>query len=131
MDPNVMAILEKAKATAIYAAEQAGKAAGVASKKASDVATLTRQNLQIFDLNSDIDSIYKEIGKIVYLAHTGDVQPSNQLEDLLVQIDEKLAKVAEIKESLNKAKVSHECPNCGVEADREALFCSNCGRRLK
>ena len=59
MDPNVKAILERAKATATAAAEKAGKMADVATRKAGDMATMTKLNLQIFDMNTEIDAVYK------------------------------------------------------------------------
>ena len=91
MDPNVKLILERAKATATYAAEKAGKMADAATKKAGDMAALTKLNLQIFDLNTDIDGLYKDLGRIVYLAHVGDESFVADLDDKFAQIDEKLA----------------------------------------
>lgn len=130
MDPNVKTILEKAKATASYAAEKAGKMADVATKKAGDMATLTKLNLQIFDLNTDIDVVYKEIGKIVYQAHMGDDSQMPELDDKFAQIDEKLAKVAEIREVISSSKTTVQCPGCGKECSRDDVFCSKCGHKL-
>lgn len=123
-------IIERAKATATYAAEKAGRMADAATKKAGDMAMLTKLNLQIFDLNTDVDGIYKEIGKIVYIAHTGDDSATADMDDLLAQIDEKLAKVAELRETIITSKTTVECPECGKECGKEDLFCSRCGHNL-
>ena len=130
MDPDVKTILERARATATYAAGQAGKAAGAATKKAGDIAMLTKLNLQIFDLNTDIDAVYKEIGRIVYLVHAGEETQEAELDDKFAQIDEKLAKVAELKETINSSKATVTCPVCGKECGRDAFYCSQCGHKL-
>ncbi len=130
MDPDVKTLIERAKATATYAAGQAGKAAGAATRKAGDVAMLTKLNLQIFDLNTDIDAVYREIGRLVYLTHAGEEIDDNELNDKLAQIDEKLAKVAELKEVVSSSRATAVCPVCGKECGRDDVFCSRCGHKL-
>ena len=130
MDPNVKLILERVKATAIYAAEKAGKMADAATKKAGDMAALTKLNLQIFDLNTDIDGLYKDLGRIVYLAHVGDESFVADLDDKFAQIDEKLAKIAELREAIADTKTTVVCPGCGKECSKGDEFCSKCGHKL-
>ena len=130
MDSNVKMILERAKATATYAAEKAGKMADAATRKAGDMAQMTMLNLQIFDLNTDIDGVYKEIGKIVYMVHAGVDMNDGELDDLFAQVDEKLATVAEIKETIAAGKTVSVCPECGKECGKSDLFCSRCGHKL-
>jgi len=130
MDPNVKAILERAKATATAAAEKAGKMADVATRKAGDMATMTKLNLQIFDLNTEIDAVYKEIGKISYLSFVGDRSHEGELEDKFAQVSERLAKIAEIRETISNTKTTLECPGCGKECSKEDAFCSKCGHKL-
>lgn len=130
MDPNVKAILDKAKATAVIAAERAGKMADAATKKAGDMASITKLNLQIFELNSDIDGVYKEIGQIVYQAHIGNEGRTVELDDKFAQVDERMAKIAEVKETIAYTKTTVECPGCGRECSKEDAFCSKCGHKL-
>ena len=118
MDQKIKDLLEKVKVTATTAAEAAGKAADAASKKAGELANVTKLNLQIFDLNTDIELLFKEIGKSVYLTHTG------------AEIDEKYAKIAELKECIASRKTTCRCPNCGCECDKADSFCSACGTKL-
>ena len=130
MDPNVKAILERAKATAAAAAEKAGKMADAATKKAGDMAAMTKLNLQIFDMNTEIDAVYKEIGKISYLSFVGDHGHEGELADKYAQISERLAKIAEIRETIANTKTSLDCPGCGKECSKEDAFCSKCGHKL-
>ncbi len=130
MDQKIKDLLEKVKATATTAAEAAGKAADAASKKAGELAGITKLNLQIFDLNTDIELLFKEIGKSVYLTHTGAEIETEEIDGKIAQIDEKYAKIAELKENIASRKTTSRCPNCGRECDKGDAFCSSCGAML-
>ena len=65
MEQKIKELLEKVKITASTAAEVAGKAADAATKKAGEIAGVTKLNLQVFDLNTDIELLFKDIGKSV------------------------------------------------------------------
>ncbi|MBQ6933338.1 MAG: zinc ribbon domain-containing protein [Clostridia bacterium] len=124
-------LMEKMKITASQAAEAAGKAADAASKKAGSVVENTKLNLQIMDINSDIEILYKEIGRSVYLTHTGVEVDADELENKLTIIDEKLQLIDSIRSELDEKKTSAKCPNCGKEYNKEDAFCASCGFELK
>lgn len=130
MDQKLMELLEKIKATAATAAEAAGKAADVASKKASELAGVTKLNLQVFDLNTDIELLFKDIGKAVYLTHTGAEIEAEEIDAKIALIDEKYAKIAELRECIASKKTTFCCSNCGRECDKGDAFCSSCGAAL-
>ena len=71
MDMKMQAFLDKVKDMADKTGKVSRHAAGVAGKKANDLALATRINLQIFDLNTECEALYKEIGKLVYDLHRG------------------------------------------------------------
>lgn len=129
MDRNVKTLLEKARATATYAAEKATQVADAASRMAGDMAMQTKLNLQVFDMNSEIDAVYKEIGRIVYLVHTGEGTDEG-LDDRFAQIDERLAKVAELKAAIADCRTTVICPQCGKECGRDDAYCVRCGNKL-
>ena len=125
-----MSVLPTFRATATTAAEAAGKAADVASKKAGELASITKLNLQIFDLNTDVELLFKEIGKSVYLTHTGAEIEAEEIDSKIAQIDEKYAKIAELKECIASRKTTCRCPNCGRECEKDDAYCSVCGTPL-
>ena len=55
MDAKVQVLLDKIKIMADKTGKAAGHVADVAGKKASDLASATRLNLQIFDLNAECE----------------------------------------------------------------------------
>ena len=59
MDMKMQAFLDKVKDMADKTGKVSRHAAGVAGKKANDLALATRINLQIFDLNTECEALYK------------------------------------------------------------------------
>lgn len=125
---------EKAKVSAELLANRTGvvatRAADAAGKTATSFVNATKLNMQIFDLNTEIEILYKEIGKMVYRVHTGKEEDQEALQAKLLLIDEKLQKIEEIHEKLKVAKDKIYCPNCGRECASDAAFCSSCGAQL-
>ncbi|MCD8356632.1 MAG: zinc ribbon domain-containing protein [Clostridia bacterium] len=125
---------EKAMVSAELLANRTGiaatKAADAAGRTATSVVGATKLNLQIFDLNTEIEILYKEIGKMVYNVHTGQDEDQDSLNAKLILIDEKRDKIEEIRAQLNAAKSKVCCPNCGRECTKDAVFCSCCGAQL-
>ena len=106
------------------------RAADSAGKKATEMAQATRLNLQIFDLNTECEVLYKEIGKIVYDIHVGIETPEEEMESRIAKVDENRARVAELKAKIADAKAGLVCPNCGKPCNKDDGFCSSCGAQL-
>lgn len=130
MDPKVQMMLEKAKVLADKTGKAAVRVADTAGKKASEMAQATRLNLQIFDLNTECEVLYKEIGKLVYDIHRGVEAPEDAMDEKLARLDENRAQVAELKARLADAKPTCVCPNCGRACSKDAAFCPACGAQL-
>lgn len=134
MDQKVRAMLEKVKVSAAILADKTGKAAtraaDAAGKKATEVVEATKINFQIFDLNTETEILYKEIGQMVYDIHLGLEVNQDEVENKIQLVDEKRRKIEELKESLEGYKSSCVCPSCGRECDKDDVFCANCGAQL-
>ena len=108
----------------------ASKAADSASKKAGGLVELTKQNFRIFDLNTDIELLLKEIGKLVYATHTGEEIDADEITERLNQIDEKNEEIARLKERIAERKTAVRCPECGEVCEKEDAYCRKCGTAL-
>lgn len=131
MDEKVKELLEKAKLTAGLAADTAVKAAGVVTQKSTRLVEKTKQNLKVFDLNNEVELLMREIGRMVYLTHTGVETDEQELEAKLAQIDEKYAQIDEIRGLLEEQKTTCVCPVCGKTCDKTDLYCRVCGEKLQ
>lgn len=134
MDQKVITLVNRVKSSAGMLASRteqaANRAVDVASRKATDVMETTKLNLQIFDLNSEIDQLYKELGKMLYDTHIGIEADAEEMQVKLVLLDEKRDEVETIREKLKNMKAVTQCPNCGKSCEKEDVFCSGCGAQL-
>lgn len=121
-------IIERMRAAAINAADAAGRAAGSMSNAAQNVYENAKLRMLMFDINTDVELLYRDIGKIVYLTHTGQEIDSSEIEKKIKTIDEKMASIEAIK--LNLSADSHHCPFCSEEILPDSVFCQKCGERL-
>lgn len=126
MDEKIQMLLEKAK---IYAGKT-GQAAESAGRKATELAQSTRLNLQIFDLNTECEVLYKEIGRLVYDVHQGIEQDDEAMQNRLSKLDDIHARIAGLREQIGMLKSSVRCPSCGRQCSRTDVFCPACGSAL-
>ena len=105
-------------------------AADAAGKKATELASATRLNLQIFDLNTECEALYKEIGKMVYDLHCGTEVSNDEMDEKIAEVDAKQEKIAALREELAGMRSIVVCPHCGKTCSREDAFCSGCGGAL-
>ncbi len=131
MDEKVKELLEKAKLTAGLAADGAVKAAGAVSQKGTQLVEKTKRSFQVFDLNNEVELLMREIGRMIYLTHTGAETDEAALEAKLAEIDEKYAQIAEIKAVQEAEKTTTICPVCGKACDKTDLYCRVCGEKLQ
>jgi len=130
MDDKAKEILEKVKATASAAAEAGIKVADQAGKKAGELMEVGKLKLKLFDLTTEVEVLYKEIGKAVYLTHTGAQVEESDIQKKLGEIDEKFVRMAELREDLGARKTTVTCPVCGRDCDKNDVFCRVCGKEL-
>ncbi|WP_125116372.1 hypothetical protein [Agathobaculum sp. Marseille-P7918] len=130
MDAKVQSFLDKIKVMAEKTGKAAGRAADVAGKKANELASATRLNLQIFDLNTECEVLYKEIGRMVYDLHRGVEVSNDEMDEKIAAVDAKQEKITALREELAGMKTIVVCPHCGKTCSREDAYCSGCGGAL-
>ena len=130
MDQKGNDMLERMKIAAQQTAQAVGKAADVAGKKTNELVSTTKASLQIFDLNSEIDGLLKEIGRCVYMAHTGSEVHSEEIDARIRQIDAKYQEIARLKAEIEQQKATPHCPQCGKACAKGDAYCSACGHPI-
>lgn len=130
MDNRMAMMLEKAKVVAGKTSKAASRAVESAGKAAGDMAQATKLNLQIFDLNTECEVLYKEIGKLVYQIHQGAEVAPDAMDGYLEQLDDVRARVEELRAQLADMKQTVVCPSCGKQCSREDAYCAGCGAAL-
>lgn len=130
MDNRVAMMLEKAKIVASKTSKVASHAVETAGKAAGDMAQATKINLQIFDLNTECEVIYKEIGKLVYDIHLGMDAAPDTMDERLEKLDETRERIEQLRAQLAEMKRGVLCPNCGKQCSKEDVYCAGCGTAL-
>ena len=71
--------------------------ARAAVKKSGEVLETAKIKYSEFDLNSDIDRMYTELGKVMYNGYKNDSDVSEEIQTLCEKVDEKMIKLLELK----------------------------------
>lgn len=71
MDAKLQSLLGRVKGVADRTGRSVGRAADAAGRKATEMAAATRLNLRIFDINTECDVLFRDIGRMVYELHRG------------------------------------------------------------
>jgi len=133
MDDKIKSILKAVKATAVAAGQAAGRAAEATGKKAGEVVEQTKLNLHIIDLESEINDLYKDIGRLVYASKNDTVIDTSEIEEKILRIDEKREEIEQARAKIDMLKRTRKCPNpdCGRKCSKEDKFCPSCGAVLE
>ncbi len=91
-------LYQKIREKAVLAGEMAAKGATAAGQKASEVWTSSKKRVKVFELNTQIDMLYREIGRIAYHAHIGADVDEEMMEAAFNAVDEKMAEIAALKD---------------------------------
>lgn len=131
MDEKVRELMEKAKLTVSAASSVATQAADTVSQKGAILVHQTKRRLKVFDLNNEVEILMREIGRAVYLTHTGVEADEAALQQKLEEIDAKYAEIAKLKAEQEAEKTTTVCPVCGKECGKDDLYCRICGVKLQ
>ncbi len=111
--------------------DKAKAAFDVAIKVTEDVVDNGKQKFNLSSLENKIAKDYKALGKAFYnFKKEGEID-NEAIEELITSIDEKKAKIEEIKQEISKAKSERICANCGAAIENDIIFCPLCGQKLE
>lgn len=132
MDEKLQNILDSVQKTAETVGATASDAASGVGKKASQLLSVGKMNIQLMDLKTEVGAQLREVGEMVYATHTGNPTDSDALLGKLQVIDGLNSRIDALNAELCRAKDADAvvCPNCGTAARSGDRFCRGCGRPL-
>lgn len=130
MDDTVRALFERVRQTAESMGDAAGVTARAAGKYAGGLLDAAKLNMRIFDLNTEVSTLLREIGQSVYDAHKGAGVDDAALDERLRAIGEKKTEIESLRARINALRGSRPCPRCGADCGREDAYCRRCGGAL-
>ncbi|MEG2571367.1 MAG: zinc ribbon domain-containing protein, partial [Clostridia bacterium] len=75
--------------------------------------------MNIFDLNTDVDVLYKDIGKIIYDSHCNVDTPTETLEAKIEEVDSKMGEILALREKIAALKDTKTCDACGAKCEKD------------
>ena len=130
MDMKMQAFLDKVKDMADKTGKVSRHAAGVAGKRRTTLHWRPASTCMIFDLNTECEALYKEIGKLVYDLHRGAEVTNEEMDEKMAQVDAKQEKLAALRDKLAEMRSVTACPHCGKPCGKDDAYCSSCGAEL-
>lgn len=109
--------------------KKASEAYKVTADKTGKLAKEAKLRMKMNELKSEINDIYKDIGKVVYENYIRE-----EKQDLSNDLEEKCTKINCLSDEIEvclkeclELKDKKKCPNCYVQIDKEVKFCPECG----
>lgn len=92
-------------------------------------AKIDELNESVEAIKKEIDSLYMELGKYTYEMNT----PNRDvlIGDTYNKLNEKYAMIRDVNVKILDIKGYKICPSCGLEVDKELMYCGNCGTKMK
>lgn len=111
--------------------KKASKAYDVTAEKTGKLAKEAKFRMKINENKSDINNLYKEIGKKVYEKHVREenIDIKTELEEECTKIDVLSAEIETCLKTILELKNKKQCEKCHAEIDLNNEFCPKCGTK--
>ena len=111
--------------------KKASAAYDATAEKTGKIAKEAKLKMKINENKSDINDIYKEIGRKVYEKHVREenIDIKTELEEECTKIDVLSAEIETCLKSILELKEKKQCEKCHAEIDLDSIFCPKCGEK--
>ena len=111
--------------------KKASAAYDATAEKTGKIAKEAKLKMKINENKSDINDIYKEIGRKVYEKHVREenIDIKTELEEECTKIDVLSAEIETCLKSILELKEKKQCEKCHAEIDLDSTFCPKCGEK--
>ena len=111
--------------------KKASAAYDATAEKTGKLAKEAKLRMKINENKSDINDLYKEIGRKVYEKHVREenIEIKTELEEECTKIDVLSAEIETCLKSILELKDKKQCEQCHAEIDFENAFCPKCGAK--
>ncbi len=110
---------------------RAKDAANVIGEKAGQFASVSKLNLKVIDLKSQIKSEFETLGKLIYENYGDGIDKNPEVGNQVQSIKALYSDLDKIKNQLAFMKNKILCKSCGNQNEVGSLYCSKCGENLK
>ena len=113
--------------TAQKAGEAIEKGVDAAAKVAGELYESSKANIRLFNLQNELDILYKELGRLIHSLRSTD---NEAVDTKLQQIDSKIEEIAAYKKKAEENRQRRTCKLCGRTCSKTFEYCPACGTKL-
>lgn len=99
--------------------------------KSGKVIEDAKLRISITDKESEIETIYEEMGKTVYDSYKSGEEVGKVFTKEAKKIDKLMNEIEDMNKKILLNKGLRNCDNCGEVIPTESMFCQNCGEKQK
>lgn len=111
--------------------KKASAAYDATAEKTGKLAKEAKLRMKINENKSDINDLYKEIGRKIYEKHVREenIDIKTELEEECTKIDVLSAEIETCLKSILELKDKKQCEQCHAEIELKDVFCPKCGAK--
>lgn len=130
MNEKLAELLDAVQRTAIQVSDTAADAAYGVGKRAGELLSVAKLNIQVAELKAEVNTQLRELGELLYATHTGDPTDSETLLAKLQEIDVLKSRISELNMEIGRAQAVSVCATCGAAVQDGNTYCRECGGKL-
>lgn len=100
-------------------------------EKAGQFVDVSKLNIKMAELKSDLKNEYEALGKTVYNCEKNHIDNASEVTNASLRIDSIYMQIEELKKQVAKMKNKVLCKECGNANNVNDSYCGKCGKELK
>lgn len=99
-------------------------------EKAGQYVDVSKLNIRLMELKSDLKNEYENLGKTVYKCAKEGTDGKSEVNVIVAQIDNITLRIEDLKQQIATLKNRVLCKSCEHLNEQDAVFCAKCGQKL-
>ena len=100
-------------------------------EKAGQYVDVSKLNIHLMELKSELKGEYENLGKIVYKYNKSGEDGKTEFNVCIAQIDNINLRIEELKKQIATIKNKLLCKSCDHLNEQDSIFCAKCGQNGK
>ena len=110
---------------------KAKTAADTVGKKTSELAETVRLKTKSAQIQKEMAATFEGMGRLIYDSRQSGEDVSSLIEESAKRIDALQKELQQVEDELCAYKKAVRCPSCRAIVGEDAVFCPQCGKKLK
>ncbi|MBR0423478.1 MAG: zinc ribbon domain-containing protein [Clostridia bacterium] len=99
-------------------------------EKAGQFVDVSKLNIRVAELKSDLKNEFESLGKTVYNCEKNHIDAAQETNTFVSNIDNIYIQIEELKKQIAEMKNKVICKFCNSANENNAIYCGKCGKKL-